>query len=164
MVNNFLETLLTQWYVYQGYFVKNNVNFGKRSNGGYEGEIDVLAYDPINKKLVHIETSNDSKTWEKRVDIINKKFNAASFHYSSILPSVHFNSVDKIAIYSLNQSIDKKYLSNLDKNITVKSIPEVFKEISISLKDKSPRKEAVSETFPLLRAIQFTSNYGYGKS
>ncbi len=36
---NFLEQLVAEWYEHQGYFVRRNVQVGKRTKGGYEGEL-----------------------------------------------------------------------------------------------------------------------------
>jgi len=52
---NHLEQLVAEWYEYQGYFVRRNVHVGKRSNGGWECELDVVAFNPSEKHLVHIE-------------------------------------------------------------------------------------------------------------
>ncbi len=46
---NFLEQLVAEWYAYKGYFVRTNIKFGKRIRGGYEGEMDVVAFDPKEK-------------------------------------------------------------------------------------------------------------------
>jgi hypothetical protein len=63
---NFLESLTAEWYAIQGYFVRTNIKANRRGNGGWNNEIDVLAYDPGTAKLVHLETSWDAFTWEKR--------------------------------------------------------------------------------------------------
>lgn len=63
---NFLESLASEWYAIQGYFVRTNIKANRRSNGGYNNEIDVLAFLPATGKLVHLETSWDALTWEKR--------------------------------------------------------------------------------------------------
>jgi hypothetical protein len=52
---NFLEQLTSEWYAYRGYFVRTNVKFGRRPAGGYEGEMDVVAFDPLKKVLVHVK-------------------------------------------------------------------------------------------------------------
>jgi hypothetical protein len=61
---NFLEQLIGEWYEYTGCFVRTNIKFGKRSAGGYEGEIDVAAFDPRTKCLIHIEASTDADSWK----------------------------------------------------------------------------------------------------
>lgn len=62
---NFLESLASEWYAIQGYFVRTNIKANRRPNGGYNNEIDVLAFLPATGKLVHLETSWDALTWGK---------------------------------------------------------------------------------------------------
>ena len=50
---NFLEQLVAEWYGYRDYFIRTNVKFGKRSKGGYTGEVDVLAVKPQERELIH---------------------------------------------------------------------------------------------------------------
>ena len=38
---NYLEQIVGEWYEYSGYFVRRNILVGKRSKGGYEGELDI---------------------------------------------------------------------------------------------------------------------------
>ena len=47
MAANYLEQLVAEWLEYQGYFVRRNVLVGKRAAGGYECELDVVAFNPI---------------------------------------------------------------------------------------------------------------------
>ena len=54
-MNNFLKQLAAEWYEYRGYFVRRNVRVGQRAGGGFAGELDVVAFNPIEKRLVHIE-------------------------------------------------------------------------------------------------------------
>jgi len=51
MASNYLEQLLVEWYEYQGYFVRNNVLVGKRNQGGYETELDIVAFHPEKNTL-----------------------------------------------------------------------------------------------------------------
>lgn len=60
MEGNYLEQLIAQWYEFQGFFVRQNVLVGKRPKGGYECELDIVAYHPSDQKLVHIEPSMDA--------------------------------------------------------------------------------------------------------
>src|SRR5437016_5364675 len=46
---NFLEQLVAEWYEYQGYFIRRNVRVGKLAAGGYECELDVVAFHPQTK-------------------------------------------------------------------------------------------------------------------
>ena len=60
MATNHLEQLIAEWYEFKGYFVRRNVHVGKRTKGGYDCELDVVAFNPCEKKLVHIEPSLDA--------------------------------------------------------------------------------------------------------
>jgi hypothetical protein len=55
---NFLEQLAAEWYEFRGYFVRRNIRVGLRPRGGYESELDVVAFDPDKGHLVHIEASS----------------------------------------------------------------------------------------------------------
>ncbi len=76
MATNHLEQLIAEWYEFKGYFVRRNVNVGKRPNGGYECELDVVAFNPRERKLVHIEPSLDCHSWDKREIRFKSKFAA----------------------------------------------------------------------------------------
>lgn len=96
---NFLEQVAAEWYAYQGYFfVRTNVKFGKRVQGGYEGEMDVVAYNPSSNTLVHIETSTDAKGWPKRSQIIQEKFYESEKYYEAIF-NFKSENVKKVAIF-----------------------------------------------------------------
>lgn len=41
---NFLEQLVSEWYSYRGFYVRENVRVGLRDRGGYQGELDVVAF------------------------------------------------------------------------------------------------------------------------
>lgn len=66
MAGNHLEDLLAEWYEYQGYFVRRNINVGKRAAGGYACELDIVAFHPVERRLVHLEPSLDADSWNQR--------------------------------------------------------------------------------------------------
>ena len=73
---NFLEQLIAEWYEFRGYFVRRNINVGKRAKGGYECELDVVAFSPRERRLVHIEPSMDAGSWADRERRFTVKFEA----------------------------------------------------------------------------------------
>ena len=73
MATNYLEQLVAEWYEYQGYFIRRNVRVGKLPKGGYEGELDIVAFHPEKKHLVHIEPTHDAHTWAKREERFENK-------------------------------------------------------------------------------------------
>jgi hypothetical protein len=51
---NHLEQLVSEWLQYNGYFVRVSVQVGARARGGFEGELDVVALNPVTQHLLHV--------------------------------------------------------------------------------------------------------------
>jgi hypothetical protein len=81
---NFLEQLVAEWYKTSGYIVRRNVRVGKLAHGGHEGELDVVAFHPEQKRLVHIEASMDRDTWDRREERFARKFRVGRDHSARI--------------------------------------------------------------------------------
>lgn len=162
---NFLEKLVGQWYEDQGCFVKLNVKIGKREKGGYEGEIDVLAFDLRNKRVIHVETSTDASSWAKRKEKFTNKFNTAEKYYKEICQeqglTVNFKNNEWELIRKIIVGVTKTSVKNpFKKNIEIISIRQFIFEINNTMKTRDPMKKAVPENLDLLRAIQFSAFYG----
>jgi len=148
---NFLESLVAEWYEFSGYFVRSNSRTRKRLKGGWDVELDVLAFSPSDQRLVHIETSGDANSWQKRKDrFLKKKFILSRKEYELLIGS-NINIIEKIAI--VGWSTTKSNL-NWGNNIKVVLIPQLLEEITTKLKEISPMKQVVPESLPLLRAMQ----------
>lgn len=172
---NFLEQLTAEWYQYQGYFVRTNAKFGRRPNGGYIGEMDVIGYRPSETEtalpeFIHIECSTDADKWPDRKVKFEKKFTDARRYYQEIFPFKTINIRPKqLAIVGFNlkpTSIVNYWKSTEPPNsiwgdirIVVINIPRFFQLIQAELKNKNPQKDAVPESYPLLRAIQYSAFY-----
>lgn len=69
-----------------GYFVRTNAKANRRLKGGWDNELDVLAFNPGTKELVHLETSWDALTWEGRKDrFLTKKFVFTDQQYATLV-------------------------------------------------------------------------------
>jgi hypothetical protein len=152
---NFLEQLAAEWYQYKGYFVRTNIKFGRRSRGGWEGEMDVVAYDPNNQEFLHIETSTDAKSHQEREIKFKKKFSTAKPYYRRMFP-FKGSKLKQIAILGFNRP---KVDLNFGEGVEVLSIPEFLNQITNELSLKNPAADAIPETYPLLRAIQYSAFY-----
>ena len=71
-----LEELLAEYYQWRGHVVKCNALVGKRERGGWEMELDVVAYNPQTTTILHMELSLDAQSWTKREERFVKKFEA----------------------------------------------------------------------------------------
>ena len=154
----FLEQLVAEWYEYEGYFVRSNVRTRKRAKGGFDVELDVLAYDLSNNTLLHVETSGDADSWaERKRKFLTKKFILTREEYEAIIGR-KVNKIRKIAIVAYARST--KANLNWGQDIEVVLIPDLMSQIARKLRSQHPTHEAVPEGFPLLRAMQTVLAYG----
>lgn len=158
---NFLEQLAAEWYEYKGCFVRTNIKYGKNANGrgGHIGEFDVVAYDPATKKLTHIECSTDSDTWQEREARFKRKFLTGEENYAKVF-SFTAGEVKKVAIVGFHKT---NCNPNLGQNVEIILIPDFIEKITCELKDKSPMQDAIPESYPLLRAIQYSAFFNENK-
>lgn len=153
---NHLEQLVAEWYEYNGYFVRRNVHVGKREKGGYECELDVVAYCPKRRHLVQIEPSTDAHIWATREERYEKKFSAGLKYIPELfsgLPNISY--LDQIAVFPLGKKTTRQVLAGG----RVLFIYQLFEEIQRGLYGKTLARAAVPEQFPLLRTIQHCAEY-----
>jgi hypothetical protein len=150
---NFLEQLVAEWYEYQGFFVRRNVNVGKRPQGGHEGELDVVAFHPSKKQLVHIETSMDADSWAEREIKFARKFGAGKKHIPNLFTGLEpLPEIEYIALIGIGS--DKNHASIGGGEVL--TVCGLLREI----RDKIPHdfsSQAVPEQFVILRTLQFAA-------
>lgn len=155
---NFLEQVASEWYAIQGYFVRTNVRANRRPNGGWDNELDVLAYDPKTKELVHIETSWDALKWGSR----KKRFTEKKFVFSAsqyaVLVGEKPNTIRKRAVVGTSQKPAPERFWNNDIEVT--TVPNFILEVSNGICDRHPMRDIIPETYPCLRSMQFVLAYG----
>ena len=150
---NFLEQLVAEWYEHRGYFVSTNIKIGKRERGGWSGEMDVVAFEPKKKTLVHLETSCDALGWKKRKEVFAKKFKTAKKYYKKEF-GFPIREIKRIAI-AYNKCKSNKIADNTG-NIETLSIQKLGDEIIKEMRKRGGiMRGIVPEKYPLLRAIQF---------
>jgi hypothetical protein len=155
MATNHLEELVAEWYEYQGYFVRRNILVGRRPKGGYDGELDIIAFSPTKNHLVHVEPSMDADSWATRERRYKKKFDLGRAFIPTLFEGFKLpETIEQIALLSFASKANHQTLGG-GKIILV---PELLKEIFESLKSRNIASNAVSENMPLLRTLQFVSD------
>jgi hypothetical protein len=157
MAANFLEQLVAEWYEYQGYFVRRNVWVGKRPAGGYECELDVVAFHPQKKHLVHIEPSMDANSGIVREKRYQKKFEAGRKH----IPAMFAGLLDATASpeqIALLVFIGKGEGRTLGGGQVV-HVSTFLKPIVAHFAGFPMIKSQVHEQFTILRTLQFAAEY-----
>jgi len=160
---NHLEQLVAEWLELKGYFVRRNVKVGKLSRGGHEGELDIVAYHPIDNHLIQIEPSIDAHTWDKREQRFQKKFNAGRKHIiREIFPWLPHNN--KFEQWAVLWGSDKNHSEvGGGKVIPIWRLYQMIAKDVIAI--GPPTSNAIPEQFPLLRTMQYTLHWAApGKS
>ncbi len=153
---NHLEQLVSEWYEYQGYFVRRNVHVGRRTNGGWECELDVIAFNPTKKHLVHIEPSMDANSWPKREKRYAKKFEAGRKYIPELFVGIEIpDHIEQIALFGIGSKTNNHVLAG--GHVWLAS--DLLLQITSTLRKLRIEKAAVSQQFPLLRTIQFVCHH-----
>jgi hypothetical protein len=159
MAGNHLEDLVAEWYQFQGFFVRRNVQVGKRLRGGYDCELDIVAFHPAERRLIHIEPSLDSDSWERREERYRKKFAAGRKHIPGLFPGLELPKIpEQIALFVYGAHGQRTGLGGG----RILLIREFMIEIRDTLRGRRVAASAIPEEFPLLRTLQFAAQYWAG--
>lgn len=153
---NLLEQLAAKWYSLRGYFVQTNLKYGARSKGGWIGEMDVVAFHPQTKELLHVETSMDAASWAKRTERFGRKFETAERYYAALF-QFSYSHIRRLAIVGYHA---EPRTDALGAKIQMISVPEFISQITAELKGRHPLHQAIPENKPLLRSMQFALHWG----
>lgn len=156
-----LEDLIREYLEVNGYLVKQNTFVGARAGGGWEMELDIVAFHPIENDFVHFEPSLDAQSWEVREKRFKKKFDLAKkYVFDEMFPWLKQRGVPlrQFAVLVSNPK-DKKTVGGG----TIVSIDEVVAEILVFVQHRGVvAKHAIPEQFPMLRTLQL-AQCGYYK-
>lgn len=151
-MSSHLEDLIAEFYDWRGYLVKRNIMVGKRALGGWDMELDLVAYHPHTKHLIHVESSLDAHSWDKRVERFQKKFSLGEkFMFDEVFTWLDKSTqVDKVAVLISHPS-DRHELCGA----RIASVDEMMAEVRDAIERCGKMsKDAISEQYPLLRTVQ----------
>ncbi len=150
---NHLEQLVGEWLQYRGYFVRNSVQVGKRPNGGFDGELDVVAIHLVKQHLVHAECSLDTWSLAERERKFEAKFERGRRYIKDVFKGLSIpTQLDQIAILQFpNADVESVGGARLV------SVRDLTLEIFDGLKGTSPASGAVPTNLPLLRTLQLAA-------
>ena len=145
---NHLEQLVAEWLEFKGYFVRRNVKVGKLSHGGHEGELDIVAYHPLDNHLMQIEPSIDAHTWEKREERFRKKFDSGRKYITSeILPWLPHNK--RFEQWAVLCKSDRNHQEvGGGKVVPIRKLYRMIASDIMAVGD--PARNVIPEQFPLL--------------
>ena len=156
MANNHLEELIAEWYEYKGYYVKRNIMVGRRVKGGYECELDIIAYNPMKRHLVHLEPSLDSDSWSIRERRYQKKFDAGKKYIKEQFPG--FTLPDEIEQLAIFLYATNTYHPTLAGGKVI-SVGDILYDIFLELDLKRIGSHAIPEHLSILRSFQYVCEF-----
>jgi hypothetical protein len=158
---NHLEALVNEWYEFQGYFVREDVRVGPLPRGGFEGQLDIVAFHPEQKLLVHVEPSLDADGWPKRERRYKKRFEAGQKYIPTLFPGIPIpTQIDQIALFVFNCGRKRTHVGGG----RVLYIGDFMAEVRKGIDRRKIDSAAIPEKFPLLRTLQFAAQYWSGGS
>jgi len=155
-----MEQLICEFLDWQGYIVKSNFCVGKRAAGGWEMELDIVAYHHATKHLVQYEPSIDALSWQKRLQRYEKKFKAGkTYIFTEVFPWLPPDTeLHQIAVF-----ISHPRGRDTIAGGKLVSVDEMMAEVRNKVIQNGPMyKNAIPERYPLLRTIQMVQ-CGYYK-
>jgi hypothetical protein len=156
MAANHLEQLVAEWCEHKGYYVRRNVKAGNRPRGGYECELDIVAFHPLKKHLIHIEPSLTTRSWEERKRRYQKKFEAGKRYIPTLFSGLDIPmEIDQVALFLSGSGATHETLAGG----RVLFVSELLQEIFADLKSQSIHTSMIDEQKPLLRTLQFVAEY-----
>lgn len=152
-MSNHLEDLTAEWLEYSGYFVRKSILVGKRPNGGFEGELDVVGFNATTGHLLHVECSLDADPWPKREFRFTQKFERGRRFIPQLFDGLVTETMpDQVALMQFGGGLRKELGGG-----RLVWVSDFVGDIIARLSSKSPAKEAVPSTLPLLRTLQLAA-------
>lgn len=163
---NYLENLVCEWYEFTEHIVIRNKRVGKRETGGWDGELDVVAYCPRKNRILHIECSNDSLSWKKREEKFRKKFESGIKHIPKLFPFHNFKNlgdnpkfeIEQIAILGQVEATGKTKIGGAKVQTLKEFMEDIIHTIRLGYIDEN-KAMVIPEQYQLLRTIYYTTKY-----
>jgi hypothetical protein len=151
---NHLEQLVAEWLQYNKFFVRMSVPVGPLAGGGFEGELDVVAFEPVKRRFLHVECSLDADSAERREVKFAGKFERGRKYARNLFDGMPLPDIPE-------QILVLQFASGLTRMIggaRLVTVREFVHEMFDGLKGTSPARKAVPSTLPLLRTVQLVAD------
>lgn len=149
-----LEQLATEWYEYQGYFVRRDLWVGLQPDGSYECELNVVAFHPTRHHVVHIEPMFDYLSWKDEEQHFLAKFDAGKKYLHRIFGAPQAR-IEQVALILSSDDPHRRTVAGGK----ILLLPELLAEILEKFRTFSISEAMVPEQWPLLRTLQFVAEY-----
>ena len=136
--------------------MRRNIFVGKRAKGGYECELDIVAFHPQNKHLVHIEPSLDADSWSIRETCYKKIFEAGRKYIPGLFKGLDIPAdIEQYSVLVFASGVNHTTIGGGRVVIVDTLLRDIFHE----LRDKHLASNAIPEHLIILRSFQFATEY-----
>jgi len=151
---DYLQRLSAEWYEYQGYFVHTDLWVGLESDGSYECELDVVAFHPLRRHLVHLEPSFDLLTWQERERHFEPKFAAGRKYLHRLFGAEEQVHLEQIALIVADEEAPRAIAG-----ARLLRLSDFIASMLEALSTFDMAEAVVPEQWPLIRTLQFVAAY-----
>lgn len=150
---DYLQRLAREWYEYLGYFVRTDLWVGLESDGSYECELDVVAFNPLRHHIVQIEPSLDLLSADEREHHFRIKFDAGRKYLHRLFGAPPHADLEQIALIVSNDAVHRNTIAG--GNIVLLS--DLIAAMDRTLVPADGPDNMVPEQWPLIRTLQFAA-------
>lgn len=151
---DYLQQLATEWYEYQGYFVHRDLWIGLEPDGSYECELDLVAFHPLRRHLVQIETSFDLLDWKEKEQHFQLKFEAGRKYLHRSFGAESRVHLDQIALVIGDDDTPPAVAG-----ARVERLADLLSAIIAELQSFAMAELPIPGQWPVLRTLQFLAAY-----
>jgi hypothetical protein len=153
MAQSFLEQLAGEWYEHQGYYVRARVRVG---SGKGVCDLDVVALDPLARRVVHVETGLDAHSWPQRERQCRRKFDAARKHLPAMFPTLELaGRIDQLVLLGIASKTRHTTLAGAPVMLASELIGAIIEDFG----NRRVAASAVAEHHVILRTLHYIAEY-----
>lgn len=153
MARSFLEQLTGEWYEHQGYYVRSRVRVG---SGKGACELDLVALEPVARRLVHVETGLDAHSWPQRERQCRRKFDAGRRHLPALFPGLELDErLEQLVLLGVASKARHATLAGAPVVLASELIGAIIEEFG----NRRLPASALAEHHLILRTLQYIAEY-----
>ena len=146
---NTIEQVVAEWYDLRGYFIRRNIMRPNPPRG--QTDLDVVAFHPNTRHMIHIEGSTASERWSAVKLKMEAKFPLDRAYLARLYPDL---PLEQLLVYYRRVPDE-----HLDSGIRILAFPDLLSEIRAYLKTHRLDERKVPEAFPLLRVLHHAAQF-----
>ena len=152
---DYLEQLLRQWYEYQGYFVRSDLWVGLQSDGTYDCELDIVAFHPVRRHVVHIEPSYELLASKDTEQHFQTKFDAGKKYLHRLFGLEDHLHIEQYALIVGRQNVHWHTIGGG----RIVMLSDFLSDILQRLSGFGIANSMIPEQWPLILTLQWVSEY-----